>query len=141
MKHVDNFLKAAGMPMTMKQYYEWIEEVEECANMSSVHQGGQNKKDKKKGANIIADSWFMKEKYKKVIELAKEDWLLSTDGMVKALRYDKQVKQFVAKVQYKKGSEVAKEMIRVSDDWIHMGRMLPRSLWIARSMIYSSSHQ
>jgi hypothetical protein len=61
---------------------------------------------------------FKKEKYKTVMELAKEDWLLSTDGVVKALRYNTAKKQFVAKVHYQKGTKELKEHIPVSDDWV-----------------------
>jgi hypothetical protein len=92
-KHVDNYLKALKMPLSTKQFYKWIERGRVVL---------RTKGDKKKKAMICANSQFNKNKYKKIIELAKEDWLLSTDGVVKALRYDKQVKQFVAKVHYKK---------------------------------------
>jgi hypothetical protein len=107
-KHVDNYLKAVGLPMSTKQFYKCIERERMRAS----------KEDKKQRAIICADSQFNKEKYKKIIELAKEDWLLSTDGVVKALRYNKKDKQFVAKVHYKKGSEVTEEKIKVSDDWV-----------------------
>ena len=106
-KHVDNYLKAVKMPLSTKQFYESIE-----------RERVRTKGDKKKRAIIFAKSQFNKDKYKKIIELAKEDWLLSTDGVVKALRYDKQVKQFVAKVHYKKGNDIKKEHITVSDDWV-----------------------
>ena len=59
---------------------------------------------------------FKRNTYKKIIELGKQEWLLSTDGVVKALRYDKNNKQFVAKVHYKKGSKPIEEKIRVSDE-------------------------
>ena len=59
---------------------------------------------------------FTKDKYNKVIKLAKEEWLLSNDGVVTALRYNKEDNQFVAKVQYKDGTDVKSEKIRVSDD-------------------------
>ena len=61
---------------------------------------------------------FEKDKYNKIIKLAKEEWLLSTDGVVKALHYNKEDNQFVAKVQYKQGTDVKSETIRVSDDWV-----------------------
>jgi hypothetical protein len=113
-EHVDNFLKAVGLPMTMRQYYEWVEEVEEYSNKKTGHK----KEDKKRKANIIVKSLFKKDKYEKVIEAGKEDWLLSTDGVVKALHYKKENKQFVAKVHYKKGTKVMEEQIAVSDDWV-----------------------
>ena len=51
---------------------------------------------------MSARSQYKRDVYKKIIELGKQEWLLSTDGVVKALRYDKNDKQFVAKVHYKK---------------------------------------
>ena len=84
-----------------------------CEDENRQEQGRQKRK-----TNIFADSQFKKAKYAKVIALAKEDWLLSTDGVVKALRYKKEDKQFVAKVHYKKGKRVMDEQIAVSDDWV-----------------------
>ena len=37
---------------------------------------------------------------------------------MKALRYNKEDEQFVAKVHYKKGKDVKKDNITVSDDWV-----------------------
>jgi hypothetical protein len=106
---VDNFLKAVGMPMTTKQYYKWLER-ERVRLTKQV--------DKKKKAIMWSDYECNKDKYNKIILLAKEDWLLSTDGVVEALRYRENKKHFVAKVHYKKGSKVIEQNIRVSDDWV-----------------------
>jgi hypothetical protein len=103
-KHVDNFLKAAGMPMTTKQYYAW-------KNKERAQAKGEPKK-----WSIVSDS--KRKTYEKVMDLGKKEWLLSTDGVVKDLRYDKDHKHFVAKVHYKKGSETIQEKIRVSDEWV-----------------------
>ena len=102
MKHVDNFLKAAGVPMTMKQYYDWI-----------YRERAQAKGDQKKRYSV---SQFKRNTYEKIIELGKQEWLLSTNGVVKALHFDKSNKQFVAQVHYKKGSNPMEEKIRVSDE-------------------------
>ena len=40
--------------------------------------------------------------YNRVMEMAKQEWLLSTDGVVTALRYDIKEKGFVAKIEYQK---------------------------------------
>ena len=68
---------------------------------------------------VYSDAHFKSEKYKKAIEYAKEDWLLSTNGVVKALHYKLQSKQFVAKVEYKKENKTMKEKIEVPDDWVN----------------------
>jgi hypothetical protein len=53
--------------MTTKQYYKWMER-ERVRLTKQV--------DKKKKAIIWADYQFNKDKYNKIIQLAKEDWLL-----------------------------------------------------------------
>ena len=87
-KHVDNFLKAAGMPMTTKQYYDWI-----------YRESAQAKRDQKKRYSV---SQFKRNTYKKIIELGKQEWLLSTNGVVKALHYDKNNKQLWQRCTTKK---------------------------------------
>jgi hypothetical protein len=109
LQHVDNFLKKQGLKMTTKQYYEWKKNVEQYARHDT---------NKKKKYRILADSQFKTKKYQRVIEFAKEDWLVSTDGVIKALRYDPNKIQFVAKVQYKKQAKVMTEQIAVTDDWV-----------------------
>jgi hypothetical protein len=44
-----------------------------------------NKAEREKQAKTIYMSDFMKQKYERVIKLATEDWILSTDGVVKLL--------------------------------------------------------
>jgi hypothetical protein len=65
-----------------------------------------------------------------VIKLAKQEWMLSTDGVVKALRDRAKDKQFVAQVHHKKGMRLLEERLTVSDNWVIymcMGRSLLRS--------------
>jgi uncharacterized protein YhdP len=52
--------------------------------------------------------------------MAKQEWLLSTDGVVKALRYDVKEKGFMAKIEYqkKKSTISIRETISVTDDWV-----------------------
>jgi hypothetical protein len=58
--------------------------------------------------------------YKRVIEMAKKEWLISTDGVVKALQYHMKEKGFVAKIEYqkKKSTISIHETIFVTDDWV-----------------------
>jgi hypothetical protein len=59
-----------------------------------------------------------KTKYDMVIKLAKQEWMLSTDGVVKALWSRAKDKQFVAHVHYKKGTRLLEETLTISDDWV-----------------------
>ena len=79
--------------MTTKEFDKWTKTVDNYAR-------SQNKKTDK--LKVYANSAMKSEKYKKAIEYAKEDWLLSTNGVVKALHYKLQSKEFVARVEYKK---------------------------------------
>ena len=59
-----------------------------------------------------------KDAYETVMKLAKEEWLLSMDGVVKALRYNAKEQQFVAKVSYQKGKATKEEIMILADDWV-----------------------
>jgi hypothetical protein len=60
-------------------------------------------KDEKMRRRRVMENFYGKSyKYKKCIEAAKKEWLLSTDGVVKALRYDMKEKEFMAKIEYQK---------------------------------------
>ena len=83
-----------------------------------VHKKQWNKAEHREKAKIVANFQFKNEKYEKVIKLAKEEWLLSTDGVVKALCYNAKDKQFVAKVNYKKRTKVIEQEMTVTHDWV-----------------------
>jgi hypothetical protein len=120
-KFVDNFLKVHGMPMTtMKQYYEWLKKrCRQQLQNNPVQNKNLNKfKQKKAKATMIAKFCDTNDKYRRLIQLGKEDWLLSTDGVVMALHYNVKDKHFVAKVHYKTGTKVMQEQITVLDDWV-----------------------
>jgi hypothetical protein len=80
---VDNYFKVHSLRMTLKDYYAG----EQYARKNPVHKKKWNTAEQKERANMIAKLLFKDEKYKKVIKLAREEWLLSTDGVVKALHY------------------------------------------------------
>jgi hypothetical protein len=115
--YTDDFLKNAGInDMTMQQYSEWIKQ--EKLLKENCNQG--TKEEKIQSELELHNFYEKKQRYKKVIELAKEEWMLSTDGVVKALRYNGKEKHFVAKVHYQalKGNIVKELEIIVSDDWV-----------------------
>jgi hypothetical protein len=89
LQHMDNFLNCVGLQMTTNQFYEWKNQVEQSLRRDM---------DKKKRKRVMKDFQFKTKKYEKVIELAKDDWLVSTDGVVNALHCNPKQKQFVAKV-------------------------------------------
>jgi hypothetical protein len=117
-KFVDNFSKAVGLQMTVKEYSEWLEDSRQFQSEKPGNNRGWSKEEKKTRAKRMEYIVFTREKYRKVHELAKEEWLLKTDGIVKALRYKAEDKTFVAKVVYEKGGYVMNQLLIVPDDWV-----------------------
>jgi hypothetical protein len=71
--------------------------------------------------------------------MTKKEWLLSTDGVVRALQYDMKEKGFGAKIEYQKNKSTGLlcETMSVTDDWVintPMEKMLPGSSWIMQSI-------
>jgi hypothetical protein len=111
---VDNFFKNnTDFEMTMQQFYKWMQEMKQEEKTKPAH-----KEEKKQWVKKMSNYYYTKKKYETVIELAKQEWLLSTDGIVKALRYRAKDKQFVAKVHYKKGTKAIEDHMTVSLDWV-----------------------
>jgi len=50
--------------------------------------------------------------------MAKEEWILSTDGLVCGLRYKGLEKRFVAQVKYTKEEKLTTIEMFVTDDWV-----------------------
>jgi hypothetical protein len=52
--------------------------------------------------------------------MVKKEWLLSSDGVVKALQYNIKEQGFVAKIEYqkKKSTISVHETMSVTDDWV-----------------------
>ena len=63
---------------------------------------------------------FLKKKktYETAIKLATEEWMLSNDGVVTGLRYNRMNQQFMARVSYERNGVDTEDRIVVSDDWI-----------------------
>jgi hypothetical protein len=104
---IDQFLKDSGLEMTVNQFYAWRKKCQQFARKQSFPSKKKwNKAECDKRARTIYVSDFRKQQYERVIKLATEDWMLSTDGVVKSLRYTKKQNCFVAKLQYKKGPKL-----------------------------------
>ena len=110
-KYTNNFMQQQfDYDMTIEQYETWKVKMEK-----------QQKKhaSKKAKCEMAKTAYAMKVKYEKAIRLAKQEWLLSTDGVVNGLRYDAVDKKFVAKLHYRGKEDVVKEeTMAVSDDWV-----------------------
>ena len=113
-KFVDKFLQEQNMSMTLKGFCDWRDQSREFLNNHPC----TSLRDKKIKAELSLKFMHKREKYDMLIKLAKQEWMLSTDGVVKALRYRAKDKQFVAQVHYKKGTRLLEEKLTVSDDWV-----------------------
>jgi len=113
-KFVDKFLQEQNMSMTLKGFCDWRDKSKEFINNHPC----TSLRDKKMKNELSLKFMHKREKYDMLIKLAKQEWMLSTDGVVKALRYRAKDKQFVAQVHYKKGTRLLEEKLTVSDDWV-----------------------
>lgn len=83
-----------------------------------AHKKDWNKQEKKDRANKIAAFLKKNQKYEIMIKVAKEEWLLTNDGVVNGLRYKAKDKAFVARVQYTKSARLVRDEMIVTDDWV-----------------------
>jgi hypothetical protein len=109
-KFIDNFLEINGLDMTVRQFRKWKERTKWKAPRQHSTAFDERKK--------YSLNLSKKAKYEKIMKLAKEEWVLSTDGVVKELRYSASGQQFVAKVHYRRGTTVVEETMKVPDDWV-----------------------
>jgi hypothetical protein len=105
--------------MTMKQFALFQQKEKHLLEKKKLaYKKAGNVTEKQRSTAALQEFYQNKEKYKKVIQLAKEEWMLSTDGVVKALCFNAKEKQFMAKVHYKEGTKVKELEIAPSDDWV-----------------------
>ena len=118
-QYVDQYLQSAGFEMTCTQFYEWkddnqtqiIEEANQRTNQETNYTS-QGRLDRRRlvEKEKLKERWkyaqkckeFMKtcKNYEWAIRLAQEDWKLSVDGIVTALRYNTVKKHCVAELNY-----------------------------------------
>ena len=118
LQFTDRFLKDSGLEMTLNQFYVWRKKCQQFARKQSWPKKKCNKAEREKRAHTMYVSDHRKRQYEKVIKLASEEWMLSTDGVVKSLRYTKEHNGFVAKCHYKKGHKVIEQSMSVTDAWV-----------------------
>jgi hypothetical protein len=81
--------------MTQKGFNDWLKKGREFLRNHPVE-----KYDERQKRLFLYGVYAKERKHEMVIKLAKEEWILSTDGVVKALRYRAKDEQFVARVHY-----------------------------------------
>jgi hypothetical protein len=88
--------------MTFSQYQVWQKKtVEEMQKEPAAEKNLE--KDEKIRRRRVEENYYRKLcQYKSAFEMAKKEWKLSTDGVVRALRYDMKEKGFAAKIEYQK---------------------------------------
>ena len=77
-----------------------------------------NEGEKRDRQKKFSDFLKKNQKYETVIKMAKDEWMLATDGVVNGLRYNALEKRFVAKVSYTKDKKVKRIEMAVTDDWV-----------------------
>ena len=85
LQFTNRFLKESGLEMTVNQFYKWRNKCQQFARKQFLPKQKCNKADREKQAHTIYMSDWKKQKYETVIQLAKEEWVLCTDGVVKSL--------------------------------------------------------
>jgi hypothetical protein len=115
----DNYLQSKGM-MKTGDYYKWKRKIYQDILRKTVHEKNLDKEEKQKREQDVKEFYERNYRYKRTMEAAKNEWLLSTDGVVNALRYDIKEKQFTAQIRYrkKKSTTIIEEKIKVTNDWV-----------------------
>jgi ribosomal protein L2 len=105
--------------LTVSQYQVWKRNTFEKMQKEQHTKKNLEKDEKMWRKRVTMENYYGKYlHYKRVIEMAKREWLISTDGVVKALRYNTKEKGFVAKIEYqkKKSTISMHKTIFVTDD-------------------------
>jgi hypothetical protein len=116
---VDNVLQSQDM-MTSSEYHEWYKEGLAKVKSESPREKNLSTEERRKRQKDMEMFYGKHYHYKRVMEEAKKEWMLSTDGVVSALRYDSEKKRFMAEIEYKKKKSTlrVKEKMSVTDDWV-----------------------
>jgi hypothetical protein len=107
-----------GYKMTIDKYHQWRKQgfqfIQSKPKMKKQWTEGEKRDRLKKFHDFLTKNY----KYETVIRMAKEEWILSTDGVVCGLRYKGQEKRFVAQVKYTKEKKLTMIEMFVMDDWV-----------------------
>ena len=114
-KFVDNFIHQCKMTRTIDQYYAWEKE-----NKLRYNKSQKRKSQMEWGVFFGEKTQYLAEKkaYDTVIDLAIKEYAISTDGVVKALRYNAREDKFMAKVSYIDTlDQVQENVMHVTNEW------------------------
>ncbi|MCK7501245.1 MAG: hypothetical protein MZW92_72380 [Comamonadaceae bacterium] len=101
LKFVDNFLLSNKL-LTFSQYEVWEKKTKEEMQKEPATQKNLELDEKIRRRRVEANYYITVCQYRRAFEMAKKEWKLSTDGVVRALRYDMKEKGFAAKIEYQK---------------------------------------
>jgi hypothetical protein len=84
---VDNYLMSKGYKMTFDKYHQWRKQGFQFIQRKPKMKKQWTEAEKRQGLEKF--EYFLKKNQKNetVIRMAKDEWILSTDGMVCGLRY------------------------------------------------------
>ena len=111
---VDEYLcTEAKLDMNLEQYLEWKRNEEKSLKETASDPDKGTWLERTRIYNI------RKTKYNKCIAAAKEDWILSKDGVVNGLSYNPRTCEFEASVQYLDENKMQKEAeMMVEPEWV-----------------------
>jgi hypothetical protein len=119
LKFVDIFLCSKKL-LTFSQYQVWQKKTKEEMQKEPAAQKNLKKDEKIRRRRVEENYYRLLCQYKSAFEMAKKEWKLSTDGVVRALQHDMKEKEFAAKIEYqkKKSTQLVCETMSVTDDWV-----------------------
>ena len=130
---IDNYLLTSDFSMSSEEFYKWKLEHGKTIDNSEEKEKGFSKgsstrkqrkqlvinlEERKNERKENAGYHKIRNSYETAIKLATEEWMLSNDGVVTGLRYNRINQQFMARVHYERNGVEAEDRIVVSDDWI-----------------------
>ena len=88
-KFVNNFLRECEMQMSVDKYYEWLETNGKYSKRIDGELKRKLKRKEEWNKYVLEREQYVKTKraYRKVINYGIKEYVMSTDGVVKALRY------------------------------------------------------
>jgi hypothetical protein len=117
-KFVDNYLREHRMEMTSGQYLLWIDEKNRYLKKKENKQF-KSREEKRAYFEKVIERDSTRTRYESVIKLGIEEYMLSTDGVVTALRFDEKQNKFFAMVKYYDLRDELKELsMEVTEDWV-----------------------
>jgi hypothetical protein len=114
--YLNDYLKSAGFAMSCSEFKMWKENEKSATDRNPEHKRRAlvEEHERKHSSEYLRTC----HSYEKAIKLGTEDWKLSNDGIVTALRYNPQKHQFIARLKYPKNGTDMEEDMYVDSDWV-----------------------